>query len=96
MTDTTTKAEIIVDFKQDYFDYEEYSDFFEYNDLGVPLAITITAGLAEINKTGIEVIDETYSLLCELVEVDEKLKINSIADFWNNSKMFEHDFDRYK
>ena len=52
-----------MDFTQRYSEVEIFEDFFDYNDLGIPLAVAVSSELCELNKRGHEVIDETYLLL---------------------------------
>lgn len=65
--DNKVKAEIVTDFTKMFAGLEVYQDFFEYNDLGVPLAIAVESDLCELNDKGIEVLDETYSELLKAV-----------------------------
>ena len=58
--DSKVKAEIITDFTKMFAGLDIYNEFFEYNDLGVPLAIALEANLCVLTDEGIEVIDETY------------------------------------
>jgi hypothetical protein len=61
--DSKLKADIIMDFAQRYSEVLLFEDFFDYNDLGIPLAVAVSAEICELNKRGHEVIDETYLLL---------------------------------
>ena len=61
--DSKLKADIIMDFAQRYSEVILFEDFFDYNDLGIPLAGAVSAEICELNKKGHEVIEETYLLL---------------------------------
>ena len=74
------KAQIIVEFTQDHFSVGEYEDFFEYNDLGTPLAIAIAQEMANLTDSGREVLEETWRNLCELFDKDETLSYESIDE----------------
>jgi len=74
------KAQIIVEFTQDHLNGGEYEDFFDFNDLGVPLAIAITQEMADLTVSGREVLEQTWSNLCELFDVDETLSYESIDE----------------
>lgn len=51
---------------------EDFSDFIEYNDLGLPLAYMVAEGLVkECSPVGEEVIDETYKMFMALLEITE-------------------------
>ncbi len=66
------KVEAIVEFSTDTVKIatELYDDFFQYNDLGIPLAIAINANLATLNDEGIKIIEETFIELCKAMEID--------------------------
>lgn len=74
------KAQIIVEFTQDHLNGGEYEDFFDFNDLGVPLAIAITQEMADLTVSGREVLEQTWSNLCELFDADETLSYESIDE----------------
>ena len=78
--DNRTKAEILVQFTQDHFNSEEYDDFFDYNDLGVPLAIAINNDLVILTDAGEQLLDETWKDLCLLFEADPNGEYESIDD----------------
>lgn len=51
---------------------EDFSDFIEYNDLGLPLAYMVAEGLVkECSPVGEDVIDETYKMFMALLELEE-------------------------
>jgi hypothetical protein len=64
MTTTfTNKCEILGELWMDYREDEEFTDFIEYNDLGLPLAYMISAGIVEtITPKGEEITEETFDL----------------------------------
>jgi hypothetical protein len=90
--DLKTKAQIIVDFAYRFTDSdnEDFQDFLDYNDLGIPLAVAITNDLCEINDKGMKVFEETYTLLLvelkvpdiykDYEELDEILEDSPIVD----------------
>ena len=78
--DNRTKAEILVQFTQDEFNSGDYEDFFDYNDLGVPLAIAINNDLVILTDAGEQLLDETWKDLCLLFEADPNGEYESIDD----------------
>jgi hypothetical protein len=54
------KATILVEFVQANFSDPRFEEFFDYNDLGLPLAIAVENELCTLNDKGTEVINETY------------------------------------
>jgi hypothetical protein len=55
-----------------YRDDEEFTDFIEYNDLGLPLAYMVQSAIVKIEKTGEAMINETFDLLLGAVGVDDQ------------------------
>jgi acyl carrier protein len=75
-----TKAEIIVEFTQENFHDEDFSEFFDYNDLGVPLAIAITQDMVDLTDSGLEIFEETWSDLCEIYDANPEESYEQLAD----------------
>ena len=50
---------------------EEFADFIEYNDLGLPLAYAISEGIVKITDQAQSFIEETFSLLLAGVGVED-------------------------
>ena len=80
------KAQIIVEFVQDFQVTGEYDEFFDYNDLGIPLAIAITQDMADLTESGLAIFEETWSQLCELFEMDKTESYESIEDLMDNNE----------
>jgi len=83
-TPFSNKCEILGQLWMDYRGDEEFQDFVEYNDLGLPLAYLIHTDLVTVNENGISYIDETFNLLCEGVGVDldgEYESLNELMTF---------------
>ena len=78
--DNRTKAEILVQFTQDSFNDETYSDFFDYNDLGIPLSIAIVQDMVILTDAGEQLLDETWKDLCLLFEANPDDEYESIDD----------------
>jgi hypothetical protein len=76
MTDTNTtpysnKCQILADLWMDYRGDEEFKDFFEYSDLGLPLAYAISAGVVESTLTAQGFIEEIWNLFLAGLEVED-------------------------
>ena len=65
------KADIVMEFVQRKADVGVFDDFFAYNDLGIPLAVAVKAGLCELNAQGNVVLDETYAMLLTELGIDD-------------------------
>ena len=50
-------------------DDEQFAEFIEYNDIGLPLAYILDNGIADLNDTTENYINETFALLLELLEI---------------------------
>ena len=64
------KANLIVAFCEEYLEDEGYLDFFNYNDLGIPLAISLTLGHVKLRSAGEEIVAETWTQLCSILNTD--------------------------
>ena len=78
--DNRTKAEILVQFTQDEFNSGEYDEFFDYNDLGIPLSIAITQDMVILTDSGEQLLEETWKELCLLFEADPNSEYETIDD----------------
>jgi hypothetical protein len=63
MTSKENKTVILADLWLNYRDDEEFRDFVEYNDLGLPLSYAIANGIVETNPIVENFIDESFQLL---------------------------------
>ena len=70
-TPIDTKAEILADLWMNYRKDEEFTDFFEYNDLGLPLAYAMSVGIIKNNDTVSSMVEETFLLLLAGLEIEE-------------------------
>lgn len=66
MTDRTTKAKIIQEFTIAESSNAVWREWFEQNDLGVPLAILYANEFVSLKKVGFEILDETWANLCRV------------------------------
>jgi len=71
---------ILSDVYLHYREEDEFKEFAEYNDLGLPLAHVCASGLAEIKPDGIVYIEETYDLLIDAMGLDPDVEYNSIEE----------------
>jgi hypothetical protein len=65
---TTTfenKASILAELWLDYKDDENFQDFIEYNDLGLPLAYCVANGIIETTDKANTFIEEAFALLLD-------------------------------
>lgn len=79
-TPLSSRAEILADLWMNYRDDEEFLDFVEYNDLGLPLAYAFANSIVESTEHAEALIDETFGLLLAALGVDEDTGFESLDD----------------
>ena len=60
-------AELFLNYKND----DNFTDFISYNDIGLPLAYAISAGIVKSTELANRFIDETFLLLLNSLEVED-------------------------
>lgn len=60
-------AELWIDYRHD----EEFEDFVDYNDLGLPLAYAIDAGIVTSTPLAVTFVEETFDLLLDALDVKD-------------------------
>lgn len=71
LTPFSSQCEILSELWLNYRTDEEFTDFVEYNDIGLPLAYAVVNGIAEVNETGVALIEETFDLLLAGIGLDD-------------------------
>lgn len=76
MTDKTpttysNKASILADLWLNYRDDEEFIDFIEYNDIGLPLAYAISNDIVKSTDIAERFINETFDLFIGGLEIED-------------------------
>jgi hypothetical protein len=79
-TTIESKAQILSELWQDYREDNDFKDFIEYNDLGLPLAYAVANGIAELNPLIEQFIDETFRLLLLGLEIKEDTGFEVLDD----------------
>lgn len=74
------KYAILSDLWTQYKTDKEFADFFEYNDLGLPLAFMIEQKIVESTPVAQVYIEETFELLCESLGLDSDDEYESIEE----------------
>ena len=85
-TSLEDKAQIIVEFLQDFKESGEYDEFFDGSNLGIPLAIALIQDMADLTESGLEIFEDTWSQLCDLFSMDETANYESIEDLMENEE----------
>jgi hypothetical protein len=69
-TDFSNKAGILADLWINFRDQEEFADFIEYNDIGLPLAYYIHTEIVLPTQQAEMYVEETFNLLCAALDLD--------------------------
>ena len=71
-TSYESKLEILADLWLNYKNDEEFEDFFEYNDIGLPLAYLLSNDIVKGTDVSEGFITETFALFLEGMEVKDQ------------------------
>ena len=74
------KLQILSDLYLNYREDDEFKEFAEYNDLGLPLAHLVTSGLAELKTEGFVYVSETYDLLVDAMGLPADEEYESLEE----------------
>jgi hypothetical protein len=90
MSDTPTnhfskKCEILADLWLNHRSDDEFQDFIEYNDIGLPLAYAFTEELAKPTEIGTKFVDETYDLFLQSLDLPD-IEWQSLEDMFAESQ----------
>lgn len=66
----TKKCEILSELWLDYRQDEQFQDFIEYNDIGLPLSYFVEAEIVQATEIAQEYISETFRLLAVALGLD--------------------------
>lgn len=80
-------AELWTNYKND----KNFEDFFEYNDLGLPLAFAISSNIVESTPIAKTYIIETFDLFCEALGLDTDDEFESLDDMFELQAENEED-----
>jgi len=71
MTDFSNICDILGELFANYKDDKEFSDFIEFNDLGLPLAYMVRENLAVPSDDGARYVVETWDLFLKSLNVED-------------------------
>ena len=71
MTDFSNICDILGELYANYKDDKEFSDFIEFNDLGLPLAYMVRENLAVPSDDGARYVVETWDLFLKSLNVED-------------------------
>ena len=79
-TTIENKVSILADLWMNYRDDENFTDFVEYNDLGLPLAYCVENKIVEMSPMALSFIQETFRMLLDALDCDEDLGYEDLED----------------
>ena len=80
LTPYNTKLEILSDLWLNYRADEEFHDFIEYNDIGLPLAYMLANNIVKPTDLTNKFIEETFDLLLAGLEIPEDEGYDGLDD----------------
>lgn len=84
--DFKKKCEILNQVWSDYRFDEEFQDFIEYNDLGLPLAALIDEEIVSTTPRAEVYVEETFILLLHALDIEDKAYDSLEAMFFEAGK----------
>ncbi len=79
-TPLATKTDILSELWMNYRFDEEFEDFVDYNDLGLPLAFLLSTKIVKGTEEAENIINETFDLLLAGLEMTEDTGFESLDD----------------
>lgn len=70
-TSYTNKCAILAELWLNYRSDEEFQDFLEYNDLGLPLAYAIENDIVKSSEMAQKFVEETFDLFLATLDVED-------------------------
>ncbi len=71
MTDFSNKCIILGELYANYREDKEFSEFIEFNDLGLPLAYHASEGLCQLSADGERYVEDTWLLFISALGVED-------------------------
>ncbi len=84
-TNFSNKAGILADLWINFRDQEEFADFIEYNDIGLPLAYYIHTEIVLPTQQAELYVEETFNLLCTALDLDMEAEYVSLNEMLGES-----------
>jgi len=90
-TDFSNKINILAEFYTLYREEEKVKEFFEFNDIGLPLAWLSSEGLCEIKEDAKKYIAETWDIFLSVLDISEDEGFESLDEIMVLSKNWPTD-----
>ena len=79
-TDYSSRCDILAQVWKNEIDHEDFYDFAEYNDLGLPLAHAIYEGIVSSTPLAEELVNETFEGLLVMLKVPGDTGFKSLEE----------------
>lgn len=89
INELNNKIAVLADLYLNYRDEEQFKEFADYNDIGLPIAHLVHTGLCTMNKSGEIYVEETYDLLVTAMGVDPEESYVTIEDMVQSIETLE-------
>ena len=86
LTNFETVCSILAELWSNYRQDKELEDFIEYNDLGLPLAFLIDAGLVEPSSVAQEYVIETWQIFLTALGLEDDIEWKSLDQIFKYSE----------
>jgi hypothetical protein len=74
------RCEILADLWMNYRDEESFTDFIQYNDIGLPASFLISEDLAKPSEKLELLVNETFVLLTKALDIEDDTGFESLDD----------------
>lgn len=79
-TPHSSRLDILSDLWLNFRNDDEFEDFIEYNDLGLPLAYAVTSGIVKDTPQAELLVTETWDLFLAALGIDEDTGFENLDD----------------
>lgn len=83
------RCEILADLWMEYRQDEQFKDFVEYNDLGLPLSYAIANSIVEASQMAESFVNEAFDLLVTGLGLEEDTGFENLTDLLEGSEIEE-------
>jgi hypothetical protein len=80
MTTFENKCIILADFWVAFKSNPDFTEFYEYNDIGLPIAYALDNGIVKGTELSNRFVDETFDMLLAAFEIPEDTGFESLED----------------
>ena len=79
-TPIEVRCDILSELWIEYRDQEDFNDFIDYNDLGLPLSFALAEGIVKPTDKSTMIVNETFDLFLATLGIEEDRGYDSLDD----------------